>query len=220
MPCSLRIPFVPQTRPFAAPHATSSAPPLSLLLIPIHTPHIPHPKIFSNLAFHGKPAPADDSAQPQDKKSLALRDTMANWEVDSMADLIPASISPLVKKSFGEGSFGTIAARTTIEETDAPVFAPPEEWSMQVVQKLHLLSQMTRGDIPWAHRVLERCVFERHQGMKGATVGTKVREVMPADVRGAIAEDGGARMFTLRHGIEIMGFMVLCVPPARTIELQ
>jgi len=63
---------------------------------------------------------------------------------------------------------------------------------------------MTKRDMSWAHKVciciddmtvnhilmhvsMEQCVYERHQGMRGVTVGTKVREVMPTDIQNAIA---------------------------------
>jgi hypothetical protein len=111
--------------------------------------------MFSNLAFHGKPAPAADSpqvrpqnaptiqinvcltsSQPQDRKALALTEIMKNWDIDSMSDVLPASIRPLDKNG-----------------SDAPGFAAPGDWSWNMVEKLQYVSRMTQGDAAWAHRV-------------------------------------------------------------------
>lgn len=78
---------------------------------------------------------------------------MQNCQVDTMSDFIPASIRPLVKKSFGGSASGDIGTRTTIDDNEPAVFAQSGEWSMQLVQKLHFLSQMTKGNVAWAHRV-------------------------------------------------------------------
>jgi len=103
--------------------------------------------MFTNLAFHSKPA--QDDAVPDDKKTRALKDAMTNWQVDTMSDLLPSSVRPLVKKT----SVGDVAARPAIDDIDAPVFAHPRDWSMQLVQKLQYLSKMTPGEMAWAHQV-------------------------------------------------------------------
>lgn len=108
--------------------------------------------MFTNLAFHGKPAAAA-AAPGDDKKTLALKEAMANWEVATMSDLLPASIRPLAKKPAAAHAFSAIAARPSIDDADAPVFAPVEDWSWNMLEKLVYLSRMTKGDMAWAHRV-------------------------------------------------------------------
>lgn len=69
-----------------------------------------------------------------------------------MSDLIPAAIRPLVKTPAAHASVD-IAARATIDDGAAPAFAPVEDWSWNMVERLQCLSRMKKGDVAWAHRV-------------------------------------------------------------------
>jgi hypothetical protein len=113
--------------------------------------------MFNTLAHHTKPAAPAPPAAPDDKKTRCLTDTMANWGVAHISDILPASIRPLIKKPSGEhagsAASSALAARATVDEDEAPVFAPASEWSMQLVQKLQYLSQMTKGEVGMVHGV-------------------------------------------------------------------
>jgi len=58
--------------------------------------------MLNNLAFHGKlTTSAESEEDADDKKTLCLKEAMANWEVGTYSDSSPASIRPLAKKPLG-----------------------------------------------------------------------------------------------------------------------
>jgi hypothetical protein len=111
---------------------------------------------------------------------------MTNWNITTMSALLPSSIAPQVKKDLtsDENSLKELLQRTTVTDEAQPVLETVL-WSRALLEQLRKLSQKTKGDEgrDWAHRELERVVFERHEGMSGVGgVGAMVREIVPSDV--------------------------------------